>query len=130
MSWRWKVTRTLAAEDARKKSGDDFVARVYMIFPGRFFWQTKALVYVYSDKLPVGTILSNPFTGNAKIIVLETGNSHAGTWRHEKRHYLDDFRNCFHEEAPEPEAVAIMTDGDNTGSTAEAWYGDIQLSGK
>jgi hypothetical protein len=56
LKWSWKVRQTLPAEDPYRKSGDDFAARVYVIFPGRFFWQTRALVYVYSDKLPVGTV--------------------------------------------------------------------------
>lgn len=34
----------------------------------------------------------------------------------------------FGTDPPEAEAIAIMTDTDNTGGTAEAWYGDIILS--
>ncbi|NVO00230.1 MAG: DUF3047 domain-containing protein [Geobacteraceae bacterium] len=126
--WSWKVAQTLAAEDAYRKSGDDFAARVYIVFPGRFFWQTRALVYVYSDKLPVGAVIPNPFTKRAAVIAVESGNQHAGIWRHETRRYVDDYRNYFHGDPPYTVAVAIMTDGDNTGSAAEAWYGDIVFS--
>lgn len=128
LSWSWKVAQTLAAEDAYRKSGDDFAARVYVVFPGRFFWQTRALVYVYSAKLPVGTVIADAFTDNAAIISVESGNSHAGAWRHESRRYVEDYRHYFHAEPPDPVAVAVMTDGDNTGSQAEAWYGDILFS--
>jgi predicted transposase YbfD/YdcC len=125
LKWSWKVAHTIADEDATRKSGDDFAARIYLVFPGRFFWQTRALVYVYSDKLPPGTVLANAYTGNVAMIAVASGNSQAGNWRHESRRYVDDFRAFFHSEPPDPVAVAIMTDGDNTGSSAEAWYGDI-----
>jgi len=123
--WSWKVQQTLAAENPYRKDGDDFAARVYIVFPGAFFWQTRAIVYVWSDKLPVGTIISNAFTRNAAIIAIETGNRHAGLWRHERRNYVEDYRACFHDDPPDPVAVAVMTDADNTGGKATAWYGDI-----
>lgn len=127
LSWAWKVERTLAAENPYRKDGDDYAARVYVVFPGRFFWQTRALVYVWSDKLPVGTMLPSPFTDNAVIIAVESGNRFAGSWRHESRNYLADYRAAFHRVPPDPSAVAVMTDGDNTGSEAVAWYGDISF---
>lgn len=128
LSWSWKVARTIAAENAYRKEGDDFAARVYVVFPGRFFWQTRALVYVYSDKLLPGTVIPAPFTANVAVIAVESGNGHAGSWRQETRNYADDFRKYFKAEPPDPQAVAVMTDGDNTGSSAEAWYGDIVFS--
>jgi hypothetical protein len=125
LRWSWKVPQTLPTEDAYRKSGDDFAARVYVIFPGRFFWQMRALVYVWSDKLPAGTILPNAHTANAAIIAVRSGNAGAGAWQNEARRYLDDYRSYFHSDPPDPRAVAVMTDGDNTGGRAEAWYGDI-----
>jgi hypothetical protein len=128
LRWSWKVARTLEAEDPYRKSGDDFAARVYVIFPGKFFWQTRALVYVYSDKLPVGTIIANAYTGSAAVVSVAAGNRHAGVWRHESRRYVDDYRSYFHADPPDPVAVAVMTDGDDTGSLAEAWYGEIAFA--
>ena len=126
--WSWKVQQTLTGENPYRKDGDDFAARVYIVFPGAFFWQTRAIVYVWSNKLPVGTIIPNAFTRNAAIIALESGNQHAGVWRHERRNYVDDYRACFRDAPPDPVAVAVMTDADNTGSLATAWYGDILFS--
>lgn len=128
LTWSWKVKQTLPAEDSYRKSGDDFAARVYVVFPGRLFWQTRALVYVYSDKLPVGTVIPSVYTDNAAIISVASGNGQAGKWKQESRRYLEDYRSYFHSDPPDPEAVAVMTDGDNTGSRAEAWYGEITFS--
>lgn len=128
LRWSWRIMNTLSGENPYRKDGDDFVARVYVVFPGRFFWQTKALVYVWSDKLPVGTTVSNAFTRNAAVIAVESGNRFAGTWRNETRNYVEDYRAAFHSPPPDPVAVAVMTDGDNTGSEATAWYGDITFT--
>lgn len=127
ITWSWKVQQTLAAENPYRKDGDDFAARVYIVFPGAFFWQTRALVYVWSDKLPVGTIIPNVFTSNVAVIALESGNRYAGTWRSERRNYVADYRAFFHDAPPNPVAVAVMTDTDNTGGRATAWYGDISF---
>jgi hypothetical protein len=43
-----------------------------------------------------------------------------------QRNLLDDYRQAFGEEPPNVGAIAIMTDTDNTGETAVAWYGDIR----
>lgn len=128
ISWSWKVSRTVAVENPRLKAGDDYAARVYIIFPGRFFWQKRALTYVWSDKLPAGSVMPSPYTERVAIIAVESGNCHAGSWRHESRNYVEDYRAYFHHEPDNPEAVAFMSDTDNTGSHAVAWFGDIAFS--
>jgi hypothetical protein len=45
----------------------------------------------------------------------------------EKRNLLEDYRKCFGEDPPKAGAVAIMTDTDNTGEQAVAWYGLIHI---
>ena len=54
---------------------------------------------------------------------------HASTskWVNEERNIYEDFRKFFGEEPPLLGAVALMTDTDNTGEEAVAWYGDITL---
>ncbi|HZV81636.1 MAG TPA: DUF3047 domain-containing protein [Geobacteraceae bacterium] len=42
---------------------------------------------------------------------------------------MADYRRLFGEEPGTLGAVAIMTDSDNTGGRASAWYGDIVLAG-
>jgi hypothetical protein len=46
----------------------------------------------------------------------------------EERDLFADYRLLFGTDPPDAEAIAIMTDTDNTGGSAEAWYGDIILS--
>ncbi len=127
LSWRWKVQNVLAKGDARSKAGDDYAARVYVIFPHWFFPKTRAINYIWANKLPPGTVVPNSFTSRAIMIALESGDEHAGKWMIESRNVYADYRAIFGEEPPLAGAIAVMTDSDNTGGSALAWYDDIQL---
>jgi hypothetical protein len=128
LKWSWKISNTIAQGNEKSKQGDDYAARVYVVFPGRFFWQMRALNYIWANKLPKGEFVPNAFTSNAMLIAVESGPSKAGQWVAEERDILADFRRVFGEEPHEAGAIAIMTDTDNTGAEATAWYGDIILS--
>ena len=92
-----------------------------------FFWKTRALNYIWANRLPRGEAVPNAYTSNACMIALESGNQKAGQWVEEERNIVEDFRRCFGEDPPEAGAVAIMTDTDDTGGEAEACYGIIRL---
>ena len=63
------------------------------------------------------------------MVAVESGDENAGSWVTEKRNVYEDYRKLFGEEPPEIGAVALMTDSDNTGGEATAYYGDITLGG-
>lgn len=128
LRWSWKISDTIANGNEKTKNGDDYAARVYVVFPGRFFWQTKAINYVWANRLPKGEFLPNAFTGNAMMLAVESGPEKSGIWVTEERDVLADFRRLFGEEPREIGAIAIMTDTDNTGGEATAWYGDISIA--
>lgn len=128
LRWSWKIAATLPGGDEKLKSGDDYAARVYVIFPGRFFWQMKAINYIWANKLATGGVIDNAFTSGARMVAVESGNGKAGQWLSEERDLVADYRLLFGTDPPEAEAIAIMTDTDNTGGTAAAWYGEITLA--
>lgn len=128
LRWSWKIAGTIKAGDETSRRGDDYAARVYVIFTGRFFWQTRAINYIWANRLAKGKSLPNAFTANAQMLAVESGNGKAGQWQSEQRDLLADYRALFGEEPQQATAIAIMTDTDNTGSSAEAWYGEISLS--
>ena len=130
LRWSWKVQAPLKGEDVTVKKGDDFVARVYVAFPRTFFWRTRAINYVWSARMPRGSSAPSPYTGNVMILAIESGSEKAGTWVSEERNVFDDYRQLFGEEPPPVGGVAGMTDTDNTGGEATAWYGDITMHGK
>ena len=75
----------------------------------------------------IGTQVSNAFVGRVKMIVIQSGEAKANRWQSERRNLLADYRAAFNEDPPPVSGIAIMTDSDNTGGTASAWYGDIRL---
>lgn len=145
VQWRWKVVNVLKNGDVSKKEGDDYPARVYITFAydaGKvgFFKKAQyetvkllygqypplgAINYIWESKAPKGTVAPNPFTDQVKMIVVESGAAGLNQWVSEERNVYDDYKKAFGEEPPLISGVAIMTDTDNTGETATAYYGDI-----
>ncbi|HXE97405.1 MAG TPA: DUF3047 domain-containing protein [Dongiaceae bacterium] len=128
LRWSWKIAHTIKDGDEKTKAGDDYAARLYVLFPGRYFWQMKAINYIWANRLPMGEHVPNPFASNAKMLAVESGNGKAGQWVYEERDLLADYRLLFGADPEAADAIAIMTDTDNTGGNAEAWYGEISLS--
>ncbi|MGO8989997.1 MAG: DUF3047 domain-containing protein [bacterium] len=56
---------------------------------------------------------------------LESGADKLNQWVNEDRNVYEDYKKAFGEEPPMISGVAIMTDTDNTGESAIAYYGDI-----
>lgn len=126
MNWSWKVDSILSDVEETKKSGDDYAARVYVVISdGFFFWQTRALSYVWASKQAKGSTWPNAFTGKATMVAVESGEDSVGEWVEEKRNVLDDINNLLGIDATRIDAVAIMTDTDNSRQSATAYYGDI-----
>lgn len=131
LNWTWKVGNVLASADERTRAGDDYPARIYVVFSGGLmFWRTRAINYVWSSKQPAGSSWPNAYTSNAGMIAVESGSSRVGQWVSEQRDVRADYQRLFGEEPGRVDAVAIMTDSDNTGATATAWYGDIWFTAK
>jgi hypothetical protein len=149
LSWRWKVEGVLARSDPRRKAGDDYAARVYVAFrydpAGVGAWERAryrafrllygryppgfALNYVWESRLPVGTVLDNAYSARAKIVVVQSGAALAGTWVSETRDIYADYRRIVGGggEPPRIEGIALMTDTDDTGERAVAYYDAITL---
>jgi hypothetical protein len=127
LKWSWKIDHTIKKGDEKTKDGDDFAARVYVVFPRSFFSRTRAICYVWANKLAKGEHVVSPFTANIITVAVDSGEELAGHWTFHKRDIYEDYRNYFGEEPPKIGAVALMTDTDNTGETAVGYYGDISL---
>lgn len=128
LRWSWKIAGTIKGGDEKSRSGDDYAARIYVVFPGRYFWQLKAINYIWANKLPKGESMPSLYAADSRMVAVESGPDKAGQWLAEERDLLADYRRLFGVDPLEAVAVAIMTDTDNTGSSAEAWFGDIFLS--
>lgn len=127
LSWRWKINDIIAAGDERTKQGDDYAARVYVIFPHWFFPKTRTLNYIWANHLAAGEMLPNAYTANAMMLAVASGPENVGKWVEARRNIVEDFRRAFGEDPPAAGAIAVMTDTDGTGATATAWYDEIRL---
>jgi hypothetical protein len=143
LEWRWKVEGVVEDGNARTKDGDDYAARLYVTFDyddlgfldrakltalralGYDEIPTRALNYVWANRVDRHTILENAYTDWVMMVAVRSGDRHTGTWRTERRNVLQDYRAAFGGDPPPVNGIAIMTDTDNTDGEATAYYGDI-----
>lgn len=129
LNWSWRVENIYSSIDQKIKSGDDYPARIYVVFSdGPFPWQTRALNYVWSSNKETEAYWPNPFTANAVMIPLRQGAEGVGKWHRERVNVAEDFYRVFGERIDSAVGVAIMSDSDNAGGSAEAYYGSIIFS--
>lgn len=121
LAWRWKVMNLLAGGDMATRSGDDFPARLYVAF-GR-----RALCYVWDARLPVGTVAPNAYSDRVQMVVADSGAAALRRWVQRERNVAEDFRRGFGSEPPPVTAVAVSADTDNTGESAESFFGDVEF---
>lgn len=130
VNWSWKVERGLPQLNETTKAGDDYAARLYVVKSGgALIWNTKALNYVWSGSQPRDTSWPNAFKPKNAIMLAARGtNDSTGEWRQEKRNVREDFKKVFGKDIKSIDAIAIMTDTDNSGLRASAAYGDIYFT--
>ena len=152
LSWRWRVDKLVEEADLKVKSGDDSPAKLCVFFafdtaklplgertrlsmaqsvtgqdvPG------ETLCYVWDNKLPVDTGITNAFTKRIRMIVLDSGAAKLGTWTTQRRDVVVDYQRLFGDESggkvPEVVGIAISADADNTHGHALAYFGDVTLT--
>ncbi len=129
LNWSWRADHVFNGTQERSKQGDDYPARIYVVVSGGvFFWRTRAINYVWSSNQAIGSTWNNAYTGNAKMIAMRSGINPDQPWYHEKRDIRADLKQLFGEDIREIHAIAVMSDSDNSGQAATAYYGDIYFS--
>ena len=129
LSWRWRINNTLGDNNEQSKEGDDYPARIYVVKKGGLLpWRTKAVNYVWSSNQSVGSSWHNPYSNQARMIALRSGQPQSAQWETEKRNVRADFQKLFGEDVTNIDVIALMTDTDNTGGSATAYYSDIVFS--
>lgn len=145
LRFAWKVDSVYAGADPRKKSGDDYPLRVYVLFagePGKAGWLDR-LAGSFSGRRPPHSVLNyvwagsemprqpfaSPYTSRSRMIPLQGGSARAGTWIEEQVDILKDYQEAFGEAPPKGGArLAIMNDSDNTRSASVSFLSGLELS--
>jgi hypothetical protein len=147
LCWRWLIEGVVGRGDIRKKSGNDFAARVYVAFDmpdSALSAMTRmkigmarrmlgipvpdaAVTYVWDNRSPIGLALRSPYTDRQQLIVAQSGNDRAGEWVSERVDVAADFARAFGGKPGRAVELAIAADGDNTRSTGRAAFADIHF---
>jgi hypothetical protein len=149
LRFAWRIDDLIASADLSDRDAEDSPVRIMLAFDGnharlsprnRMLFDLAhavtgeqppyaTLMYVWDNKAPRESVIHAARTDRIRKIVLESGDAHRLVWRAYERRIADDFRRAFGEEPGALVGVALMTDSDNTGSRARAWYADIELIG-
>jgi len=147
LQFQWMIEDLIFQADMRERESEDSPVRLILAFDGdRSQFSAKnamlselsraltgeempyaTLMYVWSNQLPVGTVIINPRTDRVRKIVVESGPQRLKQWLRYERQIRADFEKAFGEPPGPLIGLAIMTDTDNTQGQARAWYGDIRL---
>lgn len=147
LNWQWKITHLLTAADNTRRTTEDSPVRIVLGFDGdkaslpfvdQMLFETAkvvtghdfpyaTLMYIWENRLPVGTVIRSAHSSRIKMMVAATGPEGVGEWREFTRNIVEDFEKAYGEKPGRLLGVGVLTDTDNTGETVEAWYGDIRL---
>jgi hypothetical protein len=125
LMWQWRVLELPRDGDERFKKTGDSSAAIYVIFEGRF--RPKNIKYVWSASLPIGTTTESPYSSKTKIVVLRNQGSPLGEWVRESVNVHADYERLFGGKPEQVQAIGLMSDSDNTESTALAHYRGIVI---
>ena len=145
----WRVPELIAGADMGLREADDSPVRIVLVFEGdrsRFSpadamlselvrtvtgeeLPYATLMYVWCNKREPGTVMRSTRTGRIRTLVVESGARKLDQWLDYDRDIRADFTRAFGEPPGALVGIGIMSDSDNTRTTARAWYGPVRLVG-
>lgn len=143
----WNVPELIQGADLAQRDAADSPVRIVLAFEGdRSKFSAKnamlselahtltgepmpyaTLMYVWCNRREPGTVIVSPRTDRIRKLVVESGPGKLNQWLDYERNIRADFIKAFGETPGALVGVAVMTDTDNTQSTAKAWYGPVRL---
>lgn len=147
LEWEWKAIGSIPLADNTERHTDDAPLRILVAFDGnksklplkeKMTFEMASmlsgqempyatLMYIWSGKNPVDSVVENAFTSRIKMIVVDSGWQNVGEWRKHTRDLTRDYWVAYGEPPGEVIGIALLTDTDNTKSEVRALYGDIEL---
>lgn len=147
LQWGWRIADLIADADNTAAETEDAPVRVVLSFDGpweklpvrdRLFAERvrmiagrelpyATLMYIWANRHPVGQVIDNPHTQRIRKLVVDSGEAELRRWRTHEREVHTDFLHVFGEPPGKLMKIGILTDTDNTRSTAEALYSDLIL---
>jgi hypothetical protein len=148
VKFSWQVPELIEKADLAARDKSDSPVRLVLAFEGdRSLFSAKdamlselshaltgepmpyaTLMYVWSNSLPAGTVVKSGRTDRIRKLVVESGRKNLNAWLNYERDVAADFERAFGERPGALVGVGLMTDSDNTRTTAQAWYGRVTLA--
>ena len=149
LRFRWRVDQGPPPTDLSRKGGDDRAVALGVGFrwlPSRagFVAQMKrplvegklgpdapgrAIELAWGGTAPRGTSFASPYGGeDSQIVVLRDSGAPTGQWIEERVDLAALHRQLWGDEAPAIVQVAVLADGDDTGTTIRAQVADIRFT--
>jgi len=148
LSWRWKVAQGIPSANTAEQAKEDAPVRLMVAFAGdtskltfkdRFTASAAQtisgqalpyaeLMYVWGSKVALESVTVSSRSARVRMIAVAVDDQGFGTWHSYRRNLVDDFKRAFGEEPGRVTSIQIMSDTDNTGADAQAYYGDISVA--
>ena len=126
LAWSWRPVEFPRGADEKDGKNDSALA-VYMLVPYSRIRGPKAVKYIWSEKVPVGTRLESN-GGLTQVRVLESGTDRREQWVDERVNVREDYLKYFDEkDVPKAAGIAVLTDSDDTKSSAQGDYANFRV---
>jgi Protein of unknown function (DUF3047) len=126
LAWSWRLVEFPHGGDERESKTNDSALAVYLLVPHSRITGPKTVKYIWSERVAAGTRLESNM-GLTQVRVLRSGAEQKGQWIEERVNARDDYMQAFGvTEAPKPGGIAVLTDADDTQSSAQGDYADFR----
>jgi len=126
LAWSWRPRQFPRGADERESGKNDSALAVYLLVPYSSIRGPKAVKYIWSERVPIGTRLTSN-AGLTQVRVLRSGTAGQDQWTEERVNVLEDYKRYFGDAAtPKPAGIAVLTDADDTRSVAEGDYANFR----
>lgn len=150
LSFSWKAMNVLAKGNIEHKEGDDYVLRIYVMFPYEparlslmerlryeaakrllgYYPPSEILSYVWANRSHRREPLPSPFSTRGMTYFPDAGSAHLDQWRSHTVNIVSDYRRAFGVAPEQTFRLAIMGDSDNTHGETNGYIRSIRLSSK
>ncbi len=147
LAWRWKVSTVYRKGDSSRKEGDDYPARLYVMFDydpeqaslakqiqyrlaKTLYGQyppDSSISYIWDNQVTKAAVITNAYTSAAKMIPVNAGSAKVNSWQDHTVDIVRDYRRAFGQDPPAIARLAVMNDSDNTHEFAQSWIQYIRI---
>lgn len=147
LRFSWQVPALIERADVRQREFEDAPVRIVLAFDGdhdrldardQLLFDLAhtltgerppyaTLMYVWDAQAPLESVVPGNRSSRVRKIVVESGPQRLAGWQAYRRDIVADYRRAFGEAPGALIGVALMTDADNTGNSAAAFYGAVCL---